>query len=468
MPAGASIRFAGAMPHRPSPSRTAEASLADLAAEARADRNRAVDAYRALAMLAVAVGHWAAISVALDADGALRAGNALAEAPQLGWITWIFQVMPLFFVVGGFASAMSLDAHTRSGGRGADWVAARLRRMLAPTVVLGSVWLVLLGGGVVLGAGGIVAAAAVAAAIPLWFLANYTIDTAIAPRVLPAFRRGPARFVGFGLAVFVAVEALHLAGVPLVGHVNWVLGWLLFQVAGFAWRDGRLPHGRRMAALAAALWAAAVALVALGPWPIAMVHHEGLTHSPTHPPSVALLVFGAAYSATAIAIAPRLSSWLARSPRAWTAVVAGNAVSLSVYLWHFTAFLAVAAACYSVGWLPTATVATSAWWLQKLPMMFGAAVVLAAIVAVVSGVERRALLAPRQSWTRGEGSMLLTAAIVSGGVKLWVGGSAPAVVAGSAIVLGVWMTALRPRDSAPVVETLPSSAPVAGRAHRGK
>jgi hypothetical protein len=56
-------------------------NLTALAAEARPDRDRAVDAYRAGAMLAVALGHWAAVSIALDDDRALMAGNALAGAP---------------------------------------------------------------------------------------------------------------------------------------------------------------------------------------------------------------------------------------------------------------------------------------------------------------------------------------------------------------------------------------------------
>ena len=427
---------------------TTPTDLSSLAAEAKVDRNRAVDAYRALAMLAVALGHWAAISVALDEDGAIHAGNALAEAPQLAWITWIFQVMPLFFVVGGFSSAMSLDAHFRSGGRGADWVAARLRRMLAPATVLAGTWLALLVAGAALGFGGIVAAGAVASAIPLWFLANYTIDTAIAPTVLPAFRRRPGLVVGGGLAVFGAIEALGFAGVSHVGQLNWVLGWLLFQVAGFAWRDGLLPTGRTMGRIALILWAAALALVTVGPWPVAMVHHEGLAHSPTHPPSLALLVFGAAYSATAIAFAPAVSRFLSRSPRAWTAVVAGNAVSLTVYLWHFTAFVVVAAIAYAAGLLPTAAVASGAWWLQKAPMMVAAAIVLALIVAAVSGVERRALLAPRTPWRGSERTMLLTAVAISASVKVWGLGTAPAVAAGSATLLVLWWAVLRPSGEA--------------------
>ena len=40
-----------------------------------------------------------------------------------------------------------------------------------------------------------------------------------------------------GVALFLAIEATRFAGVPYLPQVNWVLGWLLFQVAGFAWRD---------------------------------------------------------------------------------------------------------------------------------------------------------------------------------------------------------------------------------------
>ncbi len=83
---------------------TTSPSVADLAATTKSDRNRAVDFYRAAAMVAVAVGHWAAIAIAVGPDGDLITGNALEFAPSMSWITWLFQVMPLFFVVGGFSS----------------------------------------------------------------------------------------------------------------------------------------------------------------------------------------------------------------------------------------------------------------------------------------------------------------------------------------------------------------------------
>ncbi len=99
------------------------------------DRNRAVDLYRAAAMAVVAVGHWLGMVVVIE-GGEVTGGNLLDWSPQYGWITWIGQVMPLFFFVGGFASATSLRSAERRGVRPADWIATRLHRMVTPAAAL--------------------------------------------------------------------------------------------------------------------------------------------------------------------------------------------------------------------------------------------------------------------------------------------------------------------------------------------
>ena len=404
-------------------------------------------------MVAVAIGHWAVVAVSIDESGDLSAGNALGEAPSLAWMTWLLQVMPLFFVVGGFASAMSLDAHRRKGsGRPEDWIAGRLRRMVAPTALLAGTWGVLLAGGVLTGMPGIVVLGATAAAVPLWFLANYTIDTAVAPYLLPRFRKRPVLVAGALLLVFGTVEALRFAQVPAIGHINWVIGWLLFQVIGFAWSDDLLPRGSKMLMVAGAMWCAALAAVAIGPWPIAMVHFPGLENSPTHPPSLALLLFGAAYSATAIAAAPLVSQWLADHRQAWTLVVAGNAISMSIYLWHMTAMVGACLVLWGMGWLPAAPVGGALWWVQKVPLMLLALVLLVGIVTLVGPAERRSLLAPSAAWGGGAVSMLLTAAGVSTALKLWSTGSPSTVALGIVGLLVIWRAVLRP-DAAVVAGT---------------
>lgn len=432
-----------------SPSPDAPRSAADLAAHTPASRNRAVDLYRAGAMAVVALGHWLGTVVVLR-HGKLDGGNLLDYAPEYGWFTWIGQVMPLFFFVGGFASATSLRSAERRGIRPADWVATRLRRMVAPAAALATFWAFALVVGAVVGGFGIVALAAIGAAIPLWFLANYTIDTALAPFTFRAFRARPVLFSSGLLGVFALAEAARFAHIPVVPQLNWVIGWLGFQVAGFAWQDGCLPTGRRLVALATTFWALAWAAVTFGPWPAVMLHHGGLEHSPTHPPSAALLLFGFAYSFTAAALAPAADRWLERSARAWKVTIAANSVAMSVYLWHMTAGMLVIGAAYLAGLIPNLQAGTTAWWWTKVPFLLANVAVLVPIVRRVAPIEQGQLLAGPSTWRWGTPTILLTAAVLSAGIKAWSSPHAPVLVAGLVITLAVWQLVLRERrDTGP-------------------
>ncbi len=419
-------------------------SAADAAAHTPADRNRAVDFYRAAAMAVVAVGHWLGMVAVLD-DGELAGGNLLDFSPEYGWITWIGQVMPLFFFVGGFASATSLRSAERKGVAPADWIATRLRRMVTPAAALAGFWAVCLVAAGALGGFGVVAFGAAAAAIPLWFLANYTIDTALAPFTFRWFRARPLLFVGTLAGVFAVAEAARFAGIPVVPQINWVIGWLGFQVAGFAWQAGRLPTGRALAAVAALLWLLAIAAVTVGPWPAVMLHHGGLEHSPTHPPSTALLLFGFAYSFTAAALAPAVTRWLERSRRAWQLTISANVIAMSVYLWHMTAAVAVVGLAHVFSHVPAVEPGTAAWWATKPSFLLANLVVLVPIVVLVAPVERRALLGGTTAWRWGLPSMLMAAGLLSISIKAWSSPHAPVLAAGLAGTLGLWQLALRPR-----------------------
>ena len=426
-------------------------ALDDLAAATPPGRNRAIDLYRVVAMVFVAVGHWLVIAIGTDADGDLFARNALEVAPQFGPITWLFQVMPLFFAVGGFASAMSLDAHRRRSGGDGDWVIQRLQRLVAPTAVLAVTWLALLAGGAMAGVGGLVGIGAIGAAIPLWFLANYTIDTALAPTMFTALRRNRLATMGAVFGTFLGVELLHVVvGVPFVEHLNWVLGWLIFQTIGFLWRDGALPTGRRLVAAAGVFWIVAIVMVALGPWSASMIHVSGQPLSPTHPPSIALVVFGLAQTATAVAAAPALTRWLERSRRPWSLVVVGNSMSMSVYLWHFTAAVGASAILHLSALLPSSPIGSGGWWVEKLPVLALSVVLLVPIVAIVAPVERRALLADRVTWSGSTAAAIGLALGLSTSIKLWSAGNVPAVVIGACGVVLVGVLVRRPAPVSPL------------------
>ncbi len=434
-------------------------SATDAAAATPTDRNRAVDFYRAAAMAMVAVGHWLGMVAILDGDD-LVGGNLLDFSPEYGWITWVGQVMPLFFFVGGFASATSLRSAERKGTRPADWVATRLHRMVTPAVALASFWAVALVVGGLAGGFGIVSIGASAAAIPLWFLANYTIDTALAPFTFRWFRTHPRRLVGGLVGLFILAETANLAGIGYLPQINWVIGWLGFQIAGFAWQSGRLPTGRRLVALAAACWALALATVNLGPWPAVMLHHGGLDVSPTHPPSTALILFGFGYSFTAAALAPAVTRWLERSARAWRFTIAANVVAMTVYLWHMTAAVVVAAVAYGIGVLPDVEAGTTAWWWTKLPFLAANIAVLVPIVKRMAPIEQQALLGGGIRWHRGNGAMLATAAVLSLSIKAWSSPQAAVLAVGLVGTILVWAVALRATGERDVQSTVRYGRPL--------
>jgi peptidoglycan/LPS O-acetylase OafA/YrhL len=109
-------------------------AAADLDARTPADRDRYVDAVRALSIVFVVVGHWL-IADLTWCGGLLRKESALGEVPWMWPLTWLMQVIPLFFFVGGFANGRSWAACQRRGQGYAAFLDRRMRRLLAPTAV---------------------------------------------------------------------------------------------------------------------------------------------------------------------------------------------------------------------------------------------------------------------------------------------------------------------------------------------
>ncbi|MCH7909792.1 MAG: acyltransferase family protein, partial [Candidatus Hydrogenedentes bacterium] len=107
----------------------------DLAAQTPTDRNRYVDFLRAISILVVITGHWL-IAAPHYHDGSLTLSDLLVFQPNAQWLTWLFQVMPIFFIVGGYANAVSLESARKREVGYADWLAGRLTRLVTPLLAL--------------------------------------------------------------------------------------------------------------------------------------------------------------------------------------------------------------------------------------------------------------------------------------------------------------------------------------------
>lgn len=336
-------------------------------AEATPDsRNRYVDFLRAFSILVVVFGHWLMAGPEM-VDGELRVGHLIAEARWAQWATWLLQVMPIFFFVGGFSNAGSWRSAQRKGTPYATWLRDRLRRLILPVLPVLAVWT-----GVAAVAlrtqidRGLLTVGSQAALVPVWFLATYVLIVAAVPISLRIWDRfGWAAFAGAS-AVAAAIDFANLGlGVPLVKWLNYIFVWNAVHFLGYAWADGRMRSTRQSVSITAAGLTSLATLVALFPYPLAMVGLDNAAVTNSNPPKVTLIALGAFQFGLAMSLAPAARRWLA-DVRPWTAVVAVNGSIMSLYLWHLTAMVGVIGASYSLdGFGLGFSVNSSAWWATR-------------------------------------------------------------------------------------------------------
>ncbi|MEU7041358.1 acyltransferase family protein [Streptomyces varsoviensis] len=388
-------------PREPAADRTGVRALAEATPSG---RDRYIDLLRVASLGTVVLGHWLMAAVTVDGNGAAQAGNLLAVEPGLQPLTWLLQIMPVFFFVGGFSHALSYRSLARRAAPGgslyAAFLRARLQRLLRPTMVFIGVW----GAGALavqlLGAdGSLTGLAARLVAQPLWFIGIYLAMVAFTPPLLRLNERyGWGAFAAL-VAGAAAVDVLRFAlGVPYVEFLNFAFVWLAVHQLGFLRADGRLAaRGPRVpAALALTGLAGAVALVAAGPYPLSMVGMPGEKISNMAPPTLALLCHGL-WLVGAVELLRGPAGRLLARPRVWRGVIAANGVAMTAFLWHLTAMLGVYGALIALR-VPLPEPASGAWWAQVPPRLAVAAAVTALLVAAFRRVERptaaRGLSAP--------------------------------------------------------------------------
>lgn len=358
-------------------------SARELAAATPATRDRYVDLLRVASLAVVVLGHW--LMAAVSGDG--QVGNLLAVVPELQAVTWVFQVMPVFFFVGGFSHAL---AH-RSRPQYAAFLRARLQRLLRPTMVFVGVWgaaaLVLQLSG---GDGGLTGVALRLVTQPLWFIGIYLAMVAFTPPLLRLHERWGRGAFGVLVGGAVAVDVLRFAAdVPFVEFLNFAFVWLAVHQLGFLRADGMI---RRPALLAGAGLVGATALVALGPYPLSMVGMPGEKVSNMAPPTLALLCHGL-WLVGAVELLKGPGARLVARAGVWRTVVAANGIAMTAFLWHLTAMLGVYGAMLGSG-LELPAPASAAWWVQVPPRFLAAAVLTALLVAVFRRFEAPVPAAP--------------------------------------------------------------------------
>ena len=388
-----------------------------LAAKTPEDRNRYVDFLRAVSILVVVSGHWLVAALYYH-DGSLSPAALMEIQPDTRWLTWIFQVMPIFFIVGGYANAVSIQSARRRGTDYAGWLAARLSRLVTPTLFLLIAWAALAAilhfSGV---SGRVLQLASRAALIPTWFLAIYIMIVALAPATYIAWQRwGFASLLAFAILGALGDLAYFGSDFKWIGWSNYFWVWLSVHHLGYAWRDGRLGSPAKLIAYSALGLAALILLTQLGPYPDAMVGSPGGEVSNTTPPKITLLALGIFQFGLLLAIeAPmrRLLSGL----RLWAATVLINSMIMTLYLWHLTVMVIVVALLYLAGGIGLGLEPGGFdWWITR-PLWIGflfTALLPAALL--LAPLERRAR--PSDLPIPAAGRQIVGAALVCLGIAL--------------------------------------------------
>lgn len=309
-------------------------SAAEIAQRTPADRDRAIDVIRIVSLVGVVAGHTIMATSIIDHE-VFRWGNLLTTSVVFQALTWVFQIMPLFFFAGVAASVGSYDAGTSWGG----WLLKRCTRLYRPVFYYLAFW-----------------AAALLILKPLlpihvyepvagistqllWFLGAYVLVLAAVPLLARITTRGQLVAAVAGTYALVAlVDAIRINdhSWSALGYVNFVV-WLIPGLLGVAYRRGLLSAATALR-VGLAMLAVNVALVLAGPYELSLVGIETQHIKNMTPPSLLLAGHAIMMCAFAIAGAPAISRWAAR-PQVWRLAVIGNTGAMTLYLWHMPALL---------------------------------------------------------------------------------------------------------------------------------
>ncbi|PXX08894.1 acyltransferase family protein [Mycolicibacterium moriokaense] len=309
-------------------------SPSEVEASTPATRDRAIDVIRIVSLVGVVVGHTVMATSTLR-DGVFIWSNLLTASPVFQALTWVFQIMPLFFFA-GVAACIDGWAPGTSWG---NWLMRRCTRLYRPVFYYLAFWWVAL--------------AVLSAVLPehvyepvagisiqlLWFLGAYVLVLAAVPLLARITTTG--RFVVTVAATYTfvaAVDAIRINVGWSLGYLNMIV-WAIPGMFGVAYRR-RLLTGRAALTLGALMLAINVALLVLGPYELSLVGIDTQQLKNMTPPTLLLAGHAIMMCALVIAAAPAIARW-AQRPRVWWLAAIGNSGAMTLYLWHIPPLLAM-------------------------------------------------------------------------------------------------------------------------------
>lgn len=409
-------------------------------------RDDAIDLVRALCLVIVVLLHAMMVGVSV-VDGVPVLENAMERWDGFPAASWVVQVMPLFFVLGGFSA---IGQWTRLQRRGITWggyVSLRLRRLLpagAAAVTATAIALAVL---VIVGVDpAVLEVAGFRIAQPLWFLAVYLLCTVCVPPLVAMHRRAPRRTLAALAALVVAIDLTRrVTGIDALGFFNLIFVWLLMHQIGFVLAETRVEQTARsrtrVTAIAITSASALVLTTALGFYPVDL-------YAALNPPTGALVLLGIVQTCLVVLFREPLSR-AASLPALRRAASAINGRAMTIYAWHMPVLVLAAGATIALWGEVLPAPASADWWLGRPAWLIVAGVLVWFTVRAAARFEDVAAVRERVGGLRA----FAAAALGAGGlVLLLAAGSALAswVIAAAAITFAVRMVVQIPLLRAPL------------------
>jgi peptidoglycan/LPS O-acetylase OafA/YrhL len=353
------------------------------------DREVYLDFLRAMSLVVVVVFHWAFTILEFRPDQ-VKANNPIGSTPGLWMLTWVLQVVPLFFFVGGYAHFRSWERARHRGVTRWRWIRLRTRNLIVPALGVVTVWAAV---GLVIGLMRDVpwiSSAVLLVVSPMWFLVVYAVLVALAPATVRLHRRWGIRVVLVLIGLAMGLDLLRFVrGYGWAGWLNLGVIWSFCHQMGMHY--GSMVGLRRRARwiLAGSGALALGLLTTLSHYPRSMVGVPADGVSNAAPPTLAMGALLVLQVGFALILRERVTERLAQSAR-WSALNdLVNRFSMPLYLLHTTGFAAALGLAYlGLSYRPS-TSATGSWWLGRPAWLALAAIVTTPIVLIGSRVLNR-------------------------------------------------------------------------------
>ena len=412
-------------------------------------RDPVMDLVRVLCVTVVVVGHMLMIGAAVIPGRGLVVERTLLETNWIGPVTWIAQIMPLFFVVGGFAGIGAWRRLEASGGTAGDFIRSRILRLARPAIALFAVLAIAVLAMHLTGVDPVsIRLIGIGIASPLWFLAAYAFAQAYLPGLATFHAMAPRATLATLAGGAIICDIVRFAtGVEALGLLDMTFVWLFAQQLGFWIADGwfRARSRATVAAIGAGAYLMLFGLVSVG--------YPGNMLDNLNPPTFAIVVLAVGQTCLLVLAHPALQRLVALRPVRVVVATVGSRL-MTIYLWHLPV-LALVIGLLLLTPLPAPPAGSAAWWLTR-PLIFLVMVGVLAGISLVLGRLERPLPADGYrppDWATGlaAGCMVIPPfAVIVFGLDFIVAASSALILTGAVLLLRPVPARLRERGPSAV------------------